>query len=306
MIDNHDEFTGANDATKDPDGIVKLVSRGTSANGERIVEVMIKGSNNWYGFFGRDGVTLSGGSTVDSFTATFDPLNLGQSAYVASNGSVTLSGNGTRVSGDVSAGATVNTNSGAAVTGTTTNGAPPVTYPAIDVCGPPYSASTGMRAMTGCSPITNCYNSTTGVLSIAGGSSLALADGTYCFSSVSLSGGSTLQVDGPVMIYLTADSNFSGGSLVNTTLDAWNLQISSSFDSGGATNTGIKLSGGGLAYFTFNGPNCAVTWSGNSDYFGAIISSNIKNTGGTKMHYAKGLITRTHATVIGWHEVRGQ
>jgi hypothetical protein len=305
--DNHDETTGANDPAKDLDGIIKLVSRGTAGNGERIVEVLIKNVNNWgNGFFGRDGIVMSGGSVADSYSGTYDPFHHGASSKLSSNGTVTLSGGGTVVYGDASAGATVKVSGGATVTGTTTNNAAAVAPPPVSACGPPYSMSTGIAGVLGCSPISTCYDSSTGVLNVGGGNKVSLAAGTYCFSSVTLSGGSTLVVSEPVNISLTAASVLSGGSVVNTTNDPTHLQITSSFDSGGSTSTGIKLSGGSGAYFTFNGPNCAVIWSGGSDFYGAIIASYINDSGGTSMHFYEGLNTRATASIVGWHEVRDE
>ena len=105
---------------------------------------------------------------------------------------------------------------------------------------------------------------------------MILAPGTYCFSSVTLSGGSTLQVNEAVRIYLDIKnsgdkSDFSGGSsggVVNTTGKAENLQIFSM-----SSSQGITLSGGSQAYMAVYAPNSPITFSGGSDLYGAVSAS---------------------------------
>jgi hypothetical protein len=152
-------------------------------------------------------ITLSGGATTDSFDSSvagytgYNPLSAGSNGNVrSSNGNISLLGDGTQVKGDAKAGGsgTVSVSEGAMVTGTTTNGAPPLTFPPVDTspCGSPpdYSASNGITGGN--------YNTSTGALTASGGATVTLAPGTYCFSSVTLSGGSTLQVNEAVRIYL--------------------------------------------------------------------------------------------------------
>ena len=52
---------------------------------------------------------------------------------------------------------------------------------------------------------------------MSGGKTATLAAGTYCFHNVTLSGGSTLAVAGPVKIVVTGKVNASGGTFVNPT-----------------------------------------------------------------------------------------
>ncbi len=258
-------------------------------------------------------ITLSGGSTTDSFDSSvsgytgYSPLTAGSNGKVrSSNGTISLLGDGTQVQGDATAGGsgTVSVSGGATVTGTTTNGAPPLTFPPVDtsLCGSPpaYSASNGITG--------GSYSTSTGALTASGGATVILAPGTYCFSSVTLSGGSILQVNEAVRIYLDIKnsgdkSDFSGGSsggVVNTTGKAENLQIFSL-----SSSQGITLSGGSQAYMAVYAPNSPVTFSGGSDFYGAVVGNTITNSGGTKMHYDVHLSDLGGAGVVmlAWRQV---
>jgi hypothetical protein len=296
LVDDHDEASGADDQTRDQNNVVKLISQGRVADATRVIEVII-GRSAWLGnsFFGRLGVTLTGGAVTDGYDSSvgaYNPLTTATAAgNVSSNGDITLKGNGTTVNGDATAGGTVDTGSGS-VTGTTTNNAPPVTLPPVPPCGPPYSSGAGMSGS---------YNYSNGVLTASGnGSEVYLTAGTYCFDTVKLTGGAVLRVDGPVKLWLTGNGSFSGGSVVNTTQRAANLLVYSSY-SGSA---GMDMSGGNGSYMAIVAPDADVGLTGGSDFFGSIIGRSITNHGGTKMHADTSLNSNDSTTILGWHEVR--
>lgn len=254
-------------------------------------------------------ITLSGGATTDSFDSSisgytaYNPLAAGSNGDVrSSNGNIALSGNDTQVQGDATAGGsgTVSVSGGAAVTGTTTHGAPPLTFPPVDTspCGSPpdYSASHGITGGN--------YNTLTGALTASGDATVSLASGTYCFSSVTLSGGSTLQVHDAVRIYLDIKnsgdkSDFSGG-VVNTTGKAENLLIYSL-----SSSQGMTLSGSTQAYMAVYAPKSPITFAGGSDFYGAVVGHTIAASGGTKIHYDVHLSALGGAGVVmlTWRQV---
>ena len=119
-------------------------------------------------------ITLSGGTTTDSFDSSvsgytgYNSLTAGSNGHVrSSNGDISLSGDGTQVKGNATAGGsgTVLVSGGATVTGTTTHGAPPLVFPPVDTspCGSPpeYSASNGITG--------GDYNPSTGALKASDG-----------------------------------------------------------------------------------------------------------------------------------------
>ena len=230
---------------------------------------------------------------------------------VRSDGNIDVSGTPTVLKGVPTAGGTVSVGGGATVTGTPINGAPTMNFPPVPVCGPPYSSSTGIS----CTPATtpSCYDQSTGALSsTANYQTITLTGGTYCFKSITLQSHSALQVSSPVNLYLTGLFDASGGTVVNTTGAASNLKL---FDSYVSTyknngdpnnNQSIQLSGGQQTYMAVYAPQAAVSFSGNSEFFGSVIADYVSDTGGTPVHYDEALVNvlGPGAGLSKWHEVR--
>ena len=230
---------------------------------------------------GRDSVSLSGGAKTDSFdsrVAPYDALTAGSDGDVGSNGAIILSGSTTQIRGDATAGGAVSIHGGATVTGTATNNARLSEFPSVTPCGPPYSSGSGITG--------GSYNSATGELRGTGGDVIVLADGSYCFSSVTLGGGSTLTVNGPVTINVTADSDFTGGGVTSATAIAENLKIFSSLAS---SSQGIRVSGGGQAHMAIYAPDARLEVVGGSDIFGSVVGKIVESAGGVRFHYDKRL-----------------
>src|SRR5438552_1986957 len=142
--------------------------------------------------------------------------------------------------------------------------------------------------------------------------SVTLLGGTYCFQSIALQSHATLQISSPVNIYLTGLLDASSGTFVNATAVANNLKLFSSFvstyKSNGDPNNNqaITLSGGQQSYMAVYAPQAAVTFSGNSDFYGSVIADYVADTGGTPIHYdgALGTVLGAGAGLSKWHEVR--
>ncbi len=196
-VDNYDETSGANNPATDRDARIYLVSRGHVGSAERIVTAMVTGTPLFpVGVFGKTSVTFSGGATMDGFDSrdgTYSAATAGNT-QVRSDGNISVSGTNTVVKGDATASGTVSLGGGASVTGTTTNGAPAVTFPPVPVCGPPYSSSTGISGTY------YTYDPSTGVLTTdsKNAATVTLAGGTYCFKSITLQSHAVLQVSSPV------------------------------------------------------------------------------------------------------------
>jgi Tfp pilus assembly protein PilX len=274
-----------------------------------------------HGIFGGTSVSFASGSdgstdSYDSSQGAYNAATAGKNAGVTSNGTislkhvtvngnvlgttntasapdVTVSGTAT-VNGNVTSGGTV-TNSGT-VTGTVTQNSPStsVTYPSVPACGPPYSSGAGMT-WTG----TVNYTAATGVLVVNGSSNtLTLANGSYCFSSVTLSNNGTFKVNGAVVIRMTGKADFSGGTVTNTTLSAEKLQFLSSSalaTCSSAATTGITLSTGSATHALVYAPAAGVTLKGaNTDLFGSVIANTFCVPSGTPdIHYDEQLSKST-------------
>jgi Tfp pilus assembly protein PilX len=254
---------------------VKIRSVSTSANGSTAqIEAWVQ-STSGCGICASGDVSMTGGSTIDSYDSSKGAYNAalgggvfnkGSNGNVSSNGNISLSGSGTTIYGDATATGTVS----GSVTGTKTTGAAPQTYTPVGACGPPYSSGTGITG--------GSYNSSTGALSTGSHEALTFAPGTYCLSSISLGSHSTLTVSGATTINLTADTDLSGGDIVNPGNPA-NLAINSS------STAGLKVNGGANASMTINCPKCAVTINGGGSFYGSITAGSFTASGGALLHY---------------------
>ena len=249
-----------------------------------------------------DGLEIAGSALLDSFnsaTAAYDPAHPGSAAMAGSNGpvkigssaivkgNVTVRGamtNSGQVQGNATAGGSI-TGSGT-VTGTSTPSASPapatVTLDPVAACGPPYASGSGLTG-SGYS-----YAPGTG---LTGGGNVTLANGTYCFKSISYSG--TLTVNGPVVIYLTGRATLSG-PIVNTTGKAVNLQILSSYV---GPDDGVLLNGGSQAFLTVYAPATEIKLTPSGTIFGALMGKWVELQSGAKLHYDEAL--KTSSGLVG-------
>ena len=303
--DTYDEVSGANNPAIDRDAKIYLVSRGRVGGAERVVTALVTATPLFgsYGVASKTNVNMSGGSSTDSFDsrdAAYAALTAGSHGNVLADGNISLSGGSTVIKGDATASGTVTTSGGASVTGTTLPGAPPISFPSVPACGPPYSPNAGITPST-------LYTASTGVLNIQGGATGTLLGGTYCFNHITIGGGSILSVSSPVNIFVIAASDLSGGSIANTSLNASSLKLFSSLNAPSNTN-GIKLSGGTQSYMSIYAPDTGITFSGGTtDFYGAVVGYNITDTGGTRFHYDQSLVNvlgPTPPRLSSWHEVR--
>jgi PilX N-terminal len=287
--------TGCAPASVCPDGGVR-----------QIVQALAFLTNGLPGpLLGNSNVNFSGGGLTDSFNS-----NNGNYVAATANSKGDILGNGTisfdgtnlikgsvRSTTDTKADPDVAISSGTSVTGYAQSGgqiqdkgtgnvagglipnAPttPIPVPSVAPCGPPYSSGTGISPK-------NSYNPALGELKAS--SNVTLANGTYCFNTVKMSGGGDLLVNGPVTVKVTGTVAMNG-SVENTTHKAINFQLLSSYT---GSNNGIALSGGAQAYMVVYAPRTQVTISGNGDLFGALVGNDIQATGGAKVHYDEALL----------------
>jgi hypothetical protein len=252
------------------------------------------------GVIGLDSASVSAkGAVVDSFDSSagpYGPANKGSAASLFSNGAVTLGGakvsgdvrsalgsvtlkDESVVTGDVRAGTTIANAGTIGGTATAHSPSPPIAAPPVPACSP-FSDGKGITGQAS-------YNPAKGDLTVSGGRTATLADGTYCFHSLTLSGGSVLRVNGPVVIYLTGQLNASGGSFLNLTHVPANLQVWSSFTGG----NGVTLAGGGGAYLAVYAPGTSVGLSGASPLYGALLGKTLTASGDSAIHYDVRLLT---------------
>jgi hypothetical protein len=138
---------------------------------------------------------------------------------------------------------------------------------------------------------------TLGDVSVTGGAALHLSAGTYIVNSLSFAGNSSIVLDGagPVIFKigglanngnpLTTAVDFTGGSLVNNSFEPSKVQILYH----GTSN--IKLAGGASNAALVYAPNASASFTGNSDFYGAVVSNKVTDMGGVHLHYDRRLST---------------
>jgi len=313
ITDNNDQTTSATSQTQN----ITLTGGGLST-------IMAGGSLYSYAIFATanscGAITLSGGSTVDSFNSSMGPYSPSNGQLsggnVGTNGNVTLNGSKTTIYGSAAVDSLttgncsktsdpgLTTSGGAQVTGPPAGGLValngPITYPAPPApnAAPPTTnqniSGSCPSGMTGCK---NTGNKTVtlppgsyGNVQLNGGTTANLATGTYDFNSLILSGNSVLYVSpgsGPIIINVAGNGLSGGNSALDLSggsmVNASGKPSNLEFFYGGTH--GVNLSGGLQAYATLYAPMAPVNMSGGTDFFGALIGSTVTDSGGTKIHY---------------------
>jgi hypothetical protein len=237
------------------------------------------------GFIGLDFVTISGGSYTDSYYSSqgYSAATAGSHGNVCSNGNIGLSGGLTVVHGDAHAGTTgtYSTSGGASTTGSTANLSYTLVEPPVDTSAAAASNNNNNIPLSAFGK--TAYNSSTRAFTLSGGDHLTLPQGTYYFSTLTLSGGASLTVSSAVKIYCTGDVNASGGSVTNTTAIPSNLQLYT-------TGSKCVLSGATQTYAEVYCPGADITRSGGtSDFFGAMVGKSLTLSGGGGLHFDQSL-----------------
>jgi cytoskeletal protein CcmA (bactofilin family) len=181
-----------------------------------------RGSPFKFAMLGIDFVNLDDRVVVDSYDSAqgdYDPLTAGAKGDIKSNGDINLDTNNI-VEGSVQAGGDVTLGFDTNITGPITDGVSPTTFIAVNTSYQPTNSND-----TGISP-PGAYDSGTRNLFVA--NTVTLDPGTYYFNRINLNAGATLEISGPVIIYMTGPMHAVGGGMINTSKNPANLLIFSS------------------------------------------------------------------------------
>lgn len=181
-----------------------------------------RGSPFKFAMLGIDFVNLDDRVVVDSYDSAqgdYDPLTAGAKGDIKSNGDINLDTNNI-VTGSVQAGGDVTLGFDTNITGPITDGVSPTTFIAVNTSYQPTNSND-----TGISP-PGAYDSGTRNLFVA--NTVTLDPGTYYFNRIDLNAGATLEISGPVIIYMTGPMHAVGGGMINTSKNPANLLIFSS------------------------------------------------------------------------------
>ncbi len=268
-------------------------------------------------------IDIEGGAFTDSFNSnnggTYASTAQTSGGDVATNGNLYLAGSNSKVEGNFSGlntsvgscpgnGITNSSTASPAYLGTTQL-ASSLSYPNPSAPSPtPPTTSQSISGNCGSPAIPGCTNilpvgskhvslspaSTYGNLTIGGNTQVDLTGGTYNINSLSLAGGSTLNLpatlSSPVILNIAGSPSvnpvlsLSGNSLTNNTGIAADFQI---IYAGTAT---ITLAGGTSSYGVVYAPNAAINTSGGAAWYGAVVSKTFTDTGGAPVHFDAALL----------------
>jgi hypothetical protein len=249
-------------------------------------------------------VALAGAVSTDSYdssAAPYDAASAGAAGNVFSNGDIDLSSdppglNPVDIHGDVVAARSIAESGAVNVNGRTRQFAEAVDFPPVTPCGPPFPPNSGISG--------GSYDQLAGILSNAGPDDvIELAPGEYCFSSISMTGASSLRVNGPVRIRLTSPSVVR--NVTNTTGAPGNLRILSSVVSPAPLPIvpGLSIAGGADASMAVYAPRSIVTLAGIGDFYGAVVGGMLPSVGVARLHYDAAL-ANPEVRLVSWREAR--
>jgi hypothetical protein len=247
---------------------------------------------------------LAGGATTYSFNSgteaggpTNPPSNvLNTGGNVGSNGNVDVSGNGTTVQGtsftnDPATWGNCNQGNGVSGNGTYGTIANIPTFPApYSPTAPPYPTNPVPPVGTVNYMGTQTLSAGTyadvdikGTITLGQGATAA-NPAIYTMNSLTVTGGGSIQIAGPVVININYSGNgvavsIGGQGFVNNTAVANNFVL----NYGGPG--GVQVQGGAAAYAVINAPNTNVKLTGGSNFYGQVLANTIDDSGGTNFYW---------------------
>ncbi|HXZ44538.1 MAG TPA: hypothetical protein VEH53_06885 [archaeon] len=166
-----------------------------------------------------------------------------------------------------------------------------------------------------------------GPLTIAGNTTKVLNEGTYWFSSISITGNAQLKIQGAVKIFVTGNILINGNGTGNAApvltkfSKAENLLIYGTVDPNNSSNkcTQVQIQGNGDLYSAVYAPAASIMVSGNGNVYGSLSGNTVTVNGshGANFHYDEALANlgesvttssvTTYATTgysrYSWHEI---
>ena len=225
-------------------------------------------------------------NSYDSDVGLYGGSNVNNAGDVCSGGPVFLA-SGAGITGNASGSpVTIAQGSGAFITGSQSSG-PPLEFEPVDFSEAlPNNNDTIERGPEWAPPF---YDSSTNDLVVNNGRSLTLQAGTYYFRDLLLAGGSSLNITGPVEIYIEREMRFDNGTVANQTEIPKNLRL---FVGEGPVN----IQGGHQLHAVIYAPEATVDIANGSGFFGSIVGRTLSAAGGAGLHYDESLAEESPTT----------
>lgn len=281
-----------------PAGYAELVSTGRSGSTTQRVVVLatrnVFNPFNWAAF-GDSGVTLDSGSSSDSYDSARGGYgfagNKGTDGDVGSNGNISLD-TGAKIEGDASAGGTVTPyppRPPTVITGTVTQGAPPVPLPPIDTS---YQAPNDNSLITGTGWSWVPPGSRN--LHVTNSGNVIFPAGKYYLDSIDIDSGgqltvpSTLGATEKVTINLTGEFHADSGSRVNnaTQIPGKLMIVTSATDAGARfSRYAVYLDSGSGFYGAIYAYNGTIRQDAGARVYGSTVAKTLSWDSGARFHY---------------------
>jgi Flp pilus assembly protein TadG len=234
-------------------------------------------------FVGLNSVSITGGSYTDSYNSTGATAS-GNMGDVCSNGAISLSGNSTVVHGDAHPGVSgsISMSGGSSVSGSTTQLQQALSEPAVN---PGTAATSNDNHSIPATTKGRAAVDGSGNFTLSGGESVTLPAGTYYFTTMTITGGATINLgnSGKTIIYCAGDVHISGGSLLNSSAVPANCQLF-------CMGSSVALSGGSQFYGVVYAPAADITRNGATcDFYGMMVGKSLTLSGGSGLHYDESL-----------------
>jgi hypothetical protein len=156
------------------------------------------------------------------------------------------------------------------------------------------------------------YNAANYSLEVAGNTSVTMKAGTYFFRDFSMKGGSTLNVTGPVTIYVTGSVDIGAGANIVASQPADVQLIVHPYalptNRPAPSEALVKVNGGSQVTWTMYGPGASLDIGGGNHFYGAAVGQVVELQGNNTFHYDKALGATVRLSVatlerLYWREV---
>lgn len=251
--------------------------------------------------FADDHMDLNGGTYTDSYdsdsgtyaaTMRLEGGDVGSNGYVDISGTADINGDaGTASAGELSIGGA------GVVSGDTTTTAPMQVFDPVSVEDINY-AKANNTAPGGLSGAFN-YNAGNKSLRVNPGNTLTLANGTYYFSSMDISGDVVIPAGSTVKIYIDGDIQVQSMAKINAAGVPLQCQIYS-------RGSLIRINGGAEVRSVVYAPDTEIRLTGGGDLYGAYVGNVATDNGGSNFHYDRALDDfelSKHYAKVAWREL---